>query len=175
MAKKIKRPITTKTDKKKEHKLDIFNILSRMDKRDFDIYSSLSEEEKKQFSPLVIMQWLSCVKNSPDLSEYYIKIVNECVNKHFWDISKHPELLCKLMSVCGVGDKVFHYWLKADTKKTSSKRDFILQTFNEDLKEDEAELFLEQLKKIDIVGFLESRGFQDGEIEKITKEIEKFS
>src|SRR3546814_9494510 len=54
-----------------------------------------SDLEKKAFSPLVIMRWISGVKGSREINEYYLQMVNEMINQNLWDscLSKHPELL----------------------------------------------------------------------------------
>ena len=43
----------------KQYKLDLFNFLNNMSQKNEKFYGTLSEEEIKEISPLILMRWLS--------------------------------------------------------------------------------------------------------------------
>ena len=78
-------------------KLDIKRELRAVDLKDYSFYDNLSEEEKKAFSPYILMRYVSNVQGDSDTQEWFLEMVNETVNKHFMVLSKdHKALLWKL-------------------------------------------------------------------------------
>ena len=69
-----------------------------------------------------MLRYSASVSGHPDLQAYYLMATNENVNKHFFDLSKHPELQwlsCTTVSP-GMGTQR-HYW--HNTKKDSKNTD----------------------------------------------------
>lgn len=73
-------------------KLSIQNEMNCFDRKDRDFYDSLTPEERKKFSPYLMIRWGSSVQGSTDLQEFYLIATNERLNKHFFAINKHPKL-----------------------------------------------------------------------------------
>ena len=74
---------TAKSKKKRE--LDINRVLSAIDYKNYDFYSSLNEKELKEFSPYVLMSFSSNRShNLPDVEEWYVENTNEFVNKNYF-------------------------------------------------------------------------------------------
>ena len=67
-------------------KLDIKRELGAVDHRDYDFYSNLSDDEKKAFSPYILMRYTSNVNENPDIQEWFVLLTNEYVNKHHWNL-----------------------------------------------------------------------------------------
>ena len=44
-------------------KLDIFDVLNRIDRGEHHLYSTLSDDERKSFAPLVVTRWMSGTKD----------------------------------------------------------------------------------------------------------------
>ena len=63
-------------------KLSIANEMQEFDRKNRDFYDNLSEEEKKKFSPFLMIRWGSSVNGSPDLQAYYLISANEKLNKN---------------------------------------------------------------------------------------------
>lgn len=98
-------------------KLDIKRELKAVDTRDYDFYDNLSDEEKKAFSPYILMRYTSNVQGSADLQEWFLETTNEYVNKNHWTLSKnHKSLLWKLFAATGVGQTMYHPYLAAGKK-----------------------------------------------------------
>jgi len=99
---------------KKKRELDINRVLSAVDYKNYDFYSSLNEKELKEFSPYTLMNFSSNRShNIPDVEEWYVETTNELVNKNYWQFStKHKELLWKLYAATGTGEKTAYQYLK---------------------------------------------------------------
>jgi len=103
---------TAKSKKKRE--LDINRVLSAIDYKNYDFYSSLNEKELKEFSPYVWMSFSSNRShNLPDVEEWYVETTNEFVNKNYFQFgTHHKELLWKLYAATGTGEKTSYQYLK---------------------------------------------------------------
>jgi len=151
---------------KKKFALDIFSILGKLNKGDLTIWDSLSEEERKGFSPLIISRWMSGT-NDP----LQIILLNEFVNKHIFKLDKdHPELMCKLIACCGTGSKRV-VWIGDSKKKKSSSMalDVVKEYYDYTTHEALSELPL--LSNDDIIELAEELGYQVDEIKKLKKEL----
>jgi hypothetical protein len=73
-------------------KIDLKSMLGAVDRRNKEFYSQLSDEQKKEFSPFMVMRWTSSIKGSKQLQEHYLELTNEFLNKDFSVLYKHKEL-----------------------------------------------------------------------------------
>ena len=73
-------------------KINIGNEMRQFDLKNRKFYAELTDEERKKFSPYLMIRWGSAVEGSRELQEFYLVAINERFNKHFFTLSKHPEL-----------------------------------------------------------------------------------
>ena len=73
-------------------KLNIVNEMRQLDRKNRNFYRELTDEERKKFSNYLMIRWASCVEGSREMQEFYLIATNERLNKHFFNINKHPEL-----------------------------------------------------------------------------------
>lgn len=73
-------------------KLNIANEMRMFDRKVRSFYDDLTAEEKKKFSNYLMIRWGSSVDGSRDLQEFYVIATNERLNKHFFDLGRHPKL-----------------------------------------------------------------------------------
>ena len=73
-------------------KLNIANEMKMFDRKVRSFYDDLTPEEKKKFSNYLMIRWGSAVEGSRELQEFYVIATNERLNKHFFNVSKHPKL-----------------------------------------------------------------------------------
>lgn len=73
-------------------KLNIANEMKVFDNKVRSFYDELTDEERKKFSNYLMIRWGSSVQGSRELQEFYVISTNERLNKHFFNISKHPKL-----------------------------------------------------------------------------------
>jgi hypothetical protein len=141
-------------------KLDIKRELAAVDTRDYDFYSKLTDEEKKAFTPFVLMRYTSSVKGDVDLHEWFIDRTNERVNKNHWDLSKdHKELLWKLCATVGTGDKFYHQYLKAPSKGKANKIEKLLCELYPAMKMDDVKILAGMMTKEDKDELFDKMGF----------------
>lgn len=97
-----------------ERALDIFTVLRNIDLKNRDFFTNLTEEERKGFAPVVVMQWLTCGTQNDELQNI---LINEYVNKYVFNLYKHPDLLYRLMVCCSTGTPQFYKWTKSAKKE----------------------------------------------------------
>ena len=73
-------------------KLNITNEMKMFDRKVRSFYDDLTLEERKKFSTYLMIRWGSAVEGSRDLQEFYLIATNERLNKHFFNLSRHPKL-----------------------------------------------------------------------------------
>lgn len=142
------------------HKLDIKRELRAVDLKDYDFYRNLTEEEKKAFSPYVLMRFTSNVQSSHEIQEWFIEMTNELVNKNFWDLSKkHPDLLWRLYAATGIGSVMYHPYLAANKKEKAVKIEKLLADLNPTMKMSDIKLMASMMSKKEISELLDEMGF----------------
>ncbi len=108
-------------------KLDIKRELNSVDRKVYDFYDNLTDEEKKAFSPFILMRYTSNVQGDRDIQEWFLEMTNECVNKNHWDLSKnHKALLWKLFAATGAGVSCYHPYIAAGKKEKANKIEKLL-------------------------------------------------
>jgi hypothetical protein len=99
-------------------KLDIFKTLAAIDKKHTNFLNTITEQERKTFAPIVVMQWMSGLLDSNDNAEINLRLINELVNMNFWELYQHPELQYKLMTLCSDGKVYKRNWIPMATKES---------------------------------------------------------
>jgi hypothetical protein len=56
--------------------LDIKRELKAVDLKDYDFYDKLTPEEQKEFSPYVLMRFVSNVQGDIDVQEHFLEMTN---------------------------------------------------------------------------------------------------
>ena len=146
--------------KKATRKLDIKQILSSVDRRDYNFYDNLSDDEKKEFFPFILMRYTSNVQGDREIQEWFIERTNELVNKNFWVLSKeHKPLLWKLYAATGVGSIVFHPYLALGKKEKAFKIEKLLCELYPAMKMDDIRVKASLMTKEDIEELFDKMGF----------------
>lgn len=141
-------------------KLDIKRELKAVDTRDYDFYDNLTDEEKKAFSPYILMRYTSNVQGDKELQEWFIETTNEYVNKHHWMLSKnHKPLLWKLFAGTGVGQTMYHPYLAAGKKEKANKIEKLLVEIYPTMKMEDIKLLSSIMDKNDIEELFDKMGF----------------
>lgn len=140
--------------------LDIKRELGAVDSRNKDFYNNLTEQEQKEFSPFILMRYVSNVQGDKDVQEWFVEMTNELVNKNHWDLSKnHKGLLWKLFAGCGTGAKAYHPYLAAGKKQKAVKIEKLLCELYPAKKLDEIKLQASLMDKNDIDALFDELGF----------------
>lgn len=150
-------------------KLGINNEMAQLDRKNREFYDELNEEERKKFSPYLMLRYAASVEGNADFQEWYLRATNERVNQHFFDLSRHPKLqwlLCTSVSP-GMGNQR-HYWQgskKKDGTSNSKVIKFITKNFPW-MKQDEIELMAELNTEKEIKVWAREMGMADSDIKK---------
>lgn len=159
---------------KKAYALDMFReVLPALDKRNLGFYPSLTDEQAKAFSPLVVMRWMSAVDGRD--AAYHIQMVNEFVNIGFWDLSKHPELQAKQLAICGSGKGQRHTWIPGTKKRTTNKLDRLILEHYPSLSDHELAIYKSKLTRDSLKQWMRDLGWPDDEIKPILEDFKKLT
>ncbi len=148
-------------------KLNINNEMAQLDRKNRLFYDELTDEEKKKFSTYLMLRWSSSVQATSQVQAYYLMSCNENLNKHFFDIAKHPKLqwLCATAVSPGIGTYK-HQWI-ANKKKNAAYENKTLKALNQIfplLKKQELEILASINSKDEIKSMLKEHGWDDKRI-----------
>jgi len=140
--------------------LDIKRELKAVDTKDYKFYDNLTEEEKKSFSPFILMRYTASVQGDYDVQSHFLEMTNECVNKNHWELSKnHKALLWKLFAVTGVGVPAYHPYLAAGKKEKANKIEKLLCEIYPAMKLEDIKVMASLMGKDDINELFDKMGF----------------
>jgi hypothetical protein len=152
----------------KERALDIFMLLGELDRKNYGLWDSLSDEQKKEFSPLVTMRWMAGTADQRQLI-----FLNEIVNPVVFNLGDHKELLLKLLTVCSSGSRQRYSWinvkLSGTSKKSKLSTSLVAEHYRLSMKE--AEDVVKLLSPIELMELGEQQGWQKDELKDLQKEL----
>ena len=141
-------------------KLDIKRELNAVDQKNYEFYDKLTDEERKVFSPYILMRYTSNVQGDKDIQEWFVEMTNECVNKNHWDLSKnHKALLWKLFAATGAGVNCYHPYLAAGKKEKANKIEKLLCEIYPARKLEDIKLLASMMDKKDKEELFDKMGF----------------
>lgn len=126
---------------------NIFQVLTHIDKKDYNYFKNLSDEQLKDMQPYTLLKWLSHVSNDNNKAEYYILATNELLNVNYWKMSKYKDLQLQLLCACGCGSWTKHGWLKTKTISKKDKKINELRKFFYNLTDEEFEYKVKNMDK----------------------------
>ncbi len=145
-------------------KLDLKRQLNAVDTKNYEFYSSLTDEERKSFSAYMLLRFVSNTTGSLDLQEWFIERTNELVNKNHWYFSKnHKDLIWRLYAAIGVGMKVPHPYIASSKKDKPVRIEKLLATLNPSAKMEEIKLSASLMSPQQIQQLLDDHGFDKRE------------
>ena len=141
-------------------KLDIKRELNAVDQKNYEFYDKLTDEERKAFSPYILMRYTASVQGDRDTQEWFLERTNEMVNKNHWVLSKnHKALLWKLFAATGAGVNCYHPYLAAGKKEKANKIEKLLVELYPAMKMDEIKMLAKMMDKNDIKELFDKMGF----------------
>lgn len=159
---------------KKKYALDLWRTLQHADENDLTFYDQLTEDERSDFQPLTLMRWISSVSNANPNAQWYIIVANQIVNEYVFSLSKHPDLLWKLLATCGAGSKQRHEWIKGPTKLVTNKLDQLILNLNPSLNSMELDLVKRNFTRDQLIKLCRGLAMDDSETNKIVEEYKKY-
>jgi hypothetical protein len=141
-------------------KLNIANEMRQFDRKNRSFYDELTAEEKKKFSNYLMIRWGSAVEGSRELQEFYVIATNERLNKHFFNVSKHPKLQWLMAtSVSPDLGSQRHPWIAPKKKQAglSAKRKALMAMYPH-YKDDEIEVMMQIVSDKEIKQYSKDSG-----------------
>ena len=148
-------------------KLNISNEMLQFDRKNRAFYDELSTEERKKFSPFIMIRWGSAVEGGRELQEYYLMSCNERLNKNFFDINttQHKKFQWLLATTVSPGmGKQYHKWLAAGKRENNNKAHKFLREMYPTAKESEIELLAKLNSRDDLKDLARAHGWDDKRI-----------
>lgn len=141
-------------------KLDIKRELNAVDQKNYNFYDNLTDEERKVFSPYILMRYTASTQGDRAIQEWFVEMTNEMVNKHHWDLSKnHKALLWKLFAATGAGVNCYHPYLAAGKKEKANKIEKLLCDIYPATKMAEIKMMAKMMTKKDKEELFDKMGF----------------
>jgi hypothetical protein len=141
-------------------KLNIANEMRMFDRKIRNFYDELTPEERKKFSPFLMIRWGSCVEGSRELQEFYVIATNERLNKHFFSVSRHPKLQWLMATTVSpdLGAQR-HNWISPKKKEAgaSAKRKALQEIFPH-YKDDEIDVMMSVTTQKEIDQYFKQAG-----------------
>lgn len=101
-------------EKLANQEVDLFEILSAIDRKDYGYYTRLSAVQQRKVALFILVHWASAIKASGELQGYYLRSVEYHANKYLFNeqVMKHPELIWLMLCASSPGmGKQFHQWI----------------------------------------------------------------
>ena len=139
-----------------------------IDRKNKKLYSTLTEKEKKDFSPWLLMRYISNIKEGPwRLFYHHLVMTNEFVNVHFNDLRNHEELQWLLLQLVGTGKNFFHEFISPGKKSKKNKIKLWLMEVLPTTKERDIDTLIELNTNTSIKDYAKQHGISDKQIKKI--------
>jgi hypothetical protein len=141
-------------------KLNIRNEMANLDRKNRKFYDSLTDEERKKFSPYLMIRWSSAIDGDRELQEYYVRSCNHYLNRDFFAVNRHPKLQW-LMATAVSPDlgTPSHSWIKPKPKeKGDNEVKKKLMMLYPNMKMDEIELLSKLVSKKEVTAYMREMG-----------------
>jgi hypothetical protein len=143
-------------------KLSIGNEMAQFDSKNRQFFDELSDEERKKFSPFLMIRYGSSVSGNRDLQEFYLIATNERLNKKFFAVNtaQHKKLQWLMATTVSPGLGNFrHNWIAPRKKEpgAGSMRKQLMELFPH-LKDDEIDLLSQITTKKELDAHLRELG-----------------
>jgi hypothetical protein len=152
----------------KERSLDIFDLLKTLDQKNLHIWENLSEDQQKEFSPLVTLKWLRGTSNLEQLT-----YLNELVNPIVFHLGSEKEFILKMMAVCTSGGTKRYSWQPAKTASSKKKDELKIKVITNSTGHSRKKIRdIESIFSDDqVIEMAENLGWQKEELAQLKKEL----
>lgn len=143
-------------------KLNIANEMREFDRKNRAFYDELTDEERKKFSPYLMIRWGSAVEGSRELQEFYVIATNERLNKHFFNINttQHKKLQWLMATAVSPDMGVQrHNWIAPKKKVSgqSAKRKQLAEIYPH-YRDDELDIMMQVVSQKEIDQYFRDAG-----------------
>ena len=146
-------------------KLHITNEMRAFDRKDRSFYDSLAEEERRKFSPFLMIRWGSSVQGSRELQEFYVIATNERLNKHFFSVNTAQHKKLQWLMATTVSPDLGthrHVWIAPKKKEPAGNKRKTLRLMFPDYNDDEIEIMNQIMSDQEIQQWFRDHGQEPG-------------
>jgi hypothetical protein len=157
---------------KKTYKLELFPLLRNISTKNVGYYETLSEEQLKEFAPLVLMRWLTGCNDGQGHSARQVYFLNQFLNPFVFHLGKHKKLLYDLMTLCTTGRDCRYTFNKTKSKKGGNlpkSTAVVKRMYNYNTKDAQEAVTI--LTADQILNMAEQLGYQTAELKELKKEL----
>ena len=143
-------------------KLSIANEMAQFDSKNRNFLDEMTDEERKKFSPFLMIRYGSSVSGSRDLQEFYLIATNERLNKRFFAVNttQHKKLQWLMATTVSPGLGGFrHNWISPKKKESTNNtvRKQLAELFP-NYKDDELDLLAKITTRKELDTYLQELG-----------------
>ena len=146
-----------------EHKLDLFWLLGELNKKNYGIWDTLNDEQKKELSLYTLTMWLACTNDFEQLYD-----LGTIASTYVYDIAKHPQLLLLILTACTTKSFKRYNWL-APKKSKPAAVSLIADVYKMSLSQ--AKSILPLFTSEEILDLAKYQGWQPDEIKQLKKSL----
>jgi hypothetical protein len=149
-----------------ERKLDLFWLLGELNKKNYELWDKLDDDQKKEISFYTLTMWLASTNDFEQL--YDLGTIGA---SYVFELNKHPQLMLLLLTSCTTKTNKRYTWLAPKNIKSGDKNaiSLIADVYRTSLKE--AKDLLPLFSSKEILELAEYQGWQPDEIKQLKKSL----
>lgn len=145
-------------------KVDIFWLLGQLDRKNYNVWNELTEDQRKSVTPYVLTMWMAGTDDFEQLEKLGM-IAAPCV----FDFGNKPELMIKVLTACNTnGIKRYEWCAPKNEKKFSRTIQLIASVYK--MSHSHASDVISLFSWDDIEELARVQGYQQDEIKELKKE-----
>lgn len=164
-----------KAKKTDDNEISLDVLLPAVDRKDYDWWKTLTSGQQSSFKSWLYMRFISSVQHKdPAYSMYYLRSVNQNVNRNFNSTKDHPQLIYLLMCVSspGLGTQR-HNWIPPGKKGSMNKKRAMFSKLYPLCNDLELDILEESNSKEDLMQFMLDLGRTDKEINEAMQNLDE--
>lgn len=148
----------------KEKALDIFALFGELDRKNFDLWETWTEEQRKEFSPFMTLRWLAGT-HEPEQLVKLGDIACACL----FEFSDKKELMLKVLTACTASGPKRYKWMppKGAAKSSSKMLELVAETYG--MPQRHARDLMSLFSKDELTELGRAAGMQDDEVKEALK------
>lgn len=159
------------------NRLNIFDILAKLDKNDINVRNSFKNSELKEFDSFIGYPALRWMSGSNDETMHLLCLLNTNeINDNYFDLWKHKEFQSKIIALAGAGMWTKHVYIKPPVNKRASKLYELVHHYYPDFDYEDCDFFLERCTVDDVKELALSSGLYDDNksVKPVVDEFKKY-
>lgn len=140
----------------------LFPAMEALDKKDYEYFDNLTDEQRKKFTAFMLTHWMSAVGSGGSIQRQYLLRTNEYANKYILDSSLKDHDKLQWLMLCSISPnkgKQFHKYIphireavtqlrdKATVKEMSDYYKKVYPNVTDDLLKEVSEEFVKQQRQ----------------------------